>query len=60
MFVILLCTVTGFLAGLVFLMARRRIRPGKVLAATFLGLFTAALYKLFKDFSRHTNRWNGF
>jgi hypothetical protein len=49
MFLMLLFTVLGFLSGLAYVMARRKIRPGNILAAAFLGLLTAGIGKIFRD-----------
>jgi uncharacterized membrane protein YeaQ/YmgE (transglycosylase-associated protein family) len=48
MFAILFFTILGFLAGLIYVMVKRRIKPGFILGATFLGLLSAAIYKIIK------------
>jgi len=53
---ILIFTILGFLIGLSFVMVKRRIRPGPILAATFLGLFAAGLWKAVKEYSRNKGR----
>jgi hypothetical protein len=59
-FLILLFTVLGFLSGLAFIMVKRNIKPNKILAATFLGLFAAGAYRIFKDYSKQKKRWKDF
>jgi len=54
MALILACTIVGFLIGLTYVMIKRKIRPGKVLAATFLGLLAAGIWKAFK----RRGRWD--
>jgi len=57
---ILLCTILGFLAGLIYVMKIRRIRPGKILAATFVALLAGAIFKGFRDHYSHyykKGRW---
>jgi len=49
MFTILFFTILGFLAGLAYVMAKRKIRPGPILSATFLGLLTAGIWKVLKE-----------
>lgn len=50
MLLILLFTVLGFLVGLGYVMKKRKIKPGNVLAATFLGLLSIGIWKIFKDY----------
>ena len=57
MFLILLFTVLGFLSGLSFIMAKRKIKPNKILAATFVGLFASGAYKIFKN---NLEYWESF
>lgn len=47
--VILFFTIAGFLAGLAYVMVKRKIKPGAILSATFLGLLSAGIWKIFKD-----------
>jgi 4-amino-4-deoxy-L-arabinose transferase-like glycosyltransferase len=56
MFLILLFTILGFLVGLSFVMVKRKIRPGSILTATFLGLLAAGAWKVFKDYSKTKGR----
>lgn len=57
MFVILLFTVIGFLAGLFYVMKKRKIHAGRMLSATLLGLSSLALWKIFKKYFRHKGRF---
>jgi hypothetical protein len=50
MYAILLCTVIGFLAGLGYVMWKRKLKPGPVLWATLLGLISATALKGLKDY----------
>jgi len=50
MFTVLLCTILGFLAGLSYVLAKRKIKPGALLAATLTGLLTTATFKILKDY----------
>lgn len=56
MFAILFFTVIGFLAGLSYMMVKRKIKPGNILSATFLGLLFASILKILKDFSKTKGR----
>lgn len=49
MFTIFFFTVLGFLAGLAYVMAKRKIRPGPILSATFLGLLATGIWKVLKE-----------
>lgn len=57
MFLILFFTVLGFLLGLGYVINKRKIRPGKILSATFLGLLTASIWKIFKDYYKAKKRF---
>jgi len=50
MFTILFFTILGFLVGLGYVMAKRKIKPGPILAAAFLGLISAVVLKSLKDY----------
>lgn len=50
MFAILFFTVIGFLVGFGYVIKKRKIRPGNILATTFLGLLAAGIWKIFKDY----------
>ncbi len=52
MFAILFLTIIGFLAGLGYVMIKRKIKPGNILSATFLGLLFAGILKVFKEYSK--------
>jgi hypothetical protein len=60
MFFIFLFSILGFLAGLAAVMAKRKIRPGAVLSATFLALFAASAHKVIKDYSKKKNKRNNY
>ncbi|MCM8795823.1 MAG: hypothetical protein NC928_03975 [Candidatus Omnitrophica bacterium] len=49
MFLILFFTLLGFLVGLIYIMYKRRIRLGKFLTVTILGLILACIQRIFKD-----------
>jgi hypothetical protein len=49
MFPIVFFTIAGFLVGLGYVMKRRRIRPGSVLAATFMGLLYVGISRILRD-----------
>ena len=57
MFLIVLFTIIGFLIGLAYVMIKRKIRPGNMLAATFLGLLAAAIWKMIKDYNQNKDRY---
>ncbi len=50
MFVILLFTILGFMAGLAYVMKKRKINPGILLSVTFLGLLSSGIWKIFKKY----------
>lgn len=56
MFAILFFTITGFLAGLGYVMIKRKIRPGPLLTATFLGILSAGIWKILKNYSKTKSR----
>ncbi|MBI3990577.1 MAG: hypothetical protein HY350_00350 [Candidatus Omnitrophica bacterium] len=56
MILILLCMIIGFLAGLAYVMIKRKIRPGRVLTAAFLGLLSAGIWKVFKGYYQKKGR----
>jgi len=56
MFTILLFTILGFLSGLIFVMVKRKIKPGAILSATFLSLLSLGIWKMLKDYSRSKSR----
>jgi membrane associated rhomboid family serine protease len=60
MFVILFFTVAGFIAGLAYVMIKRKIRPGAVLSAAFLGLVTAAVFKAVNKASKGSGKFRQF
>lgn len=49
---ILFFTIVGFLSGLAYVMIKRKIKPGPILSATFLGVLSAAVWKIFKEYSK--------
>lgn len=51
MFAILFFTVAGFLAGLAYVMNKRKIRPCPILSATIAGLVSLGIWKILKDYS---------
>ncbi|MDD5729756.1 MAG: hypothetical protein PHN57_01315 [Candidatus Omnitrophica bacterium] len=57
MALVLLFTILGFLTGLAYVLVKRKIKPGKLLAATFSGLLAAGAFKIFKDYSRKKRRY---
>jgi len=56
MFTILFFTVLGFLSGLAYVMVKRKIKPGPILSATFLGLLATGIWKIFKEQSGYRRR----
>lgn len=56
--VILLLTVLGFLIGLSYVMIERKIRPGPILAATFLGLVASGAWNVFKKSQKNKRKWS--
>lgn len=56
MILILICMIIGFLIGLAYVMIKRKVKPGKVLTATFLGLLSAGAWKVFKDYYQKKGR----
>jgi len=48
MIIILLFAILGFFAGLTYVMAERKIRPSKLLAAAFLGYWLPFFLKFQK------------
>ncbi|MEW6102128.1 MAG: hypothetical protein AB1481_07570 [Candidatus Omnitrophota bacterium] len=54
---ILLFTILGFLIGLGMVMRKRKIEPGKVLSAAFLGLLSVGILKIFRDFYKDKKRY---
>lgn len=56
MFAILLFTIIGFVAGLSYVMAKRKIKPGNMLSAAFLSLLFTGILKILKDYSRTKGR----
>jgi hypothetical protein len=57
MFAILLFAIIGFLAGFIYVIIKRKIRPGEVLTATFLGLLSVGAWKIFRDIYRHRKKF---
>jgi len=57
MFVISLFAVMGFLVGLTYVMIKRKIKPGRILAATFLGLLSVGAWKIFRDIYKHRKKF---
>lgn len=57
MVTIIFFTIIGFLCGLGYVMNKRKIRPGKILTATFLGLLATGIWKIFKDYSGNKGRF---
>jgi len=56
MFIALFFTIMGFLFGLAWVMYKRRIRPGPILGAAFLGLFATAIFKVMLEAMRKYQR----
>jgi hypothetical protein len=56
MTLILFFTVTGFLIGLSYVMIKRKIKPGAIFTATFLGLLSAGIWKILKEYSKAKGR----
>jgi hypothetical protein len=56
MFTILLFTILGFLSGLVFVMVKRKIKPGAILGGTLLSLLSLGIMKVLRDYSRRKGR----
>lgn len=50
MFAILLFSIIGFLIGLGYVIIKRKVRPGNILTAVFLGLLSAGALKAIKDY----------
>jgi hypothetical protein len=57
MFAILLFAIIGFLVGFIYVIIKRKIRPGEVLTATFLGLLSIGAWKIFGDIHRHRKKF---
>jgi hypothetical protein len=57
MFAILLFAIIGFLVGFIYVIIKRKIRPGEVLTATFLGLLSVGAWKIFGDIYRHRKKF---
>lgn len=45
--IILFFTIIGFLSGLIYVMVKRKIKPGAILSTAFLGLLSAGIWKIF-------------
>jgi hypothetical protein len=60
MFTILFLTILGFLAGLAYVMIKRKIKPGNMLTATLLALLSAGIWKAFKAYSKTRGRGRHF
>jgi len=60
MFAILFFTLVGFMVGLIYVMSKRKIKPGPILAATFLGLLSAGIWKAFKDYNKYKDKRRHF
>jgi hypothetical protein len=58
MALILACTIVGFLIGFTYVLIKRKIRPGKILAATFLGLLAAGIWKAFRDYNKYNKKFH--
>jgi len=56
MFAVLFFTIAGFLAGLAYVMVKRKIRPGAILTAAFTGLVSAAVWKAVKHASKGSGK----
>lgn len=50
MFAILLFSIIGFLIGLGYVIIKRKVRPGNILTAVFLGLLSVSAWKAIKDY----------
>jgi len=60
MFPLLFFTITGFLAGLSFVMVKRKIRPGAVMSSVFLAVLAAAVWKVIKQFMKDQDNKKDF
>ena len=56
MFLILAFTILGFLVGLAYIIKKRNISVGKVLAAAFVGLAAAGIFNTVKDAYKSQNK----
>lgn len=56
MFLIFAFTILGFLVGLVYIIKKRNISVGKVLAAAFVGLAAAGILNNVKDAYKAQNK----
>lgn len=56
MFVVLLFTIIGFLAGFIYVMIKRKIRPSNILTTTLLGLLSMGIWKIFKDYYKNRSK----
>lgn len=52
MVMILSFTIIGFLVGIGYVMIKRKIKPGPILSATFLGVLSAAIRKVIREYSK--------
>ncbi|MDD5255043.1 MAG: hypothetical protein PHR11_03205 [Candidatus Omnitrophica bacterium] len=60
MFPILFFTAAGFLAGLAYVMAKKKIRPGALLSSVFLAALVAAVWKVMREVSKNKKRGDFF
>jgi hypothetical protein len=58
--IILFWTIAGFLAGLAYVMIKRRIKPGPLLSATFFGLAAAGIWSAIKENYKKNQRHRHF
>ena len=58
MAIILFFTMIGFLAGLAYIMIKRKIQPGKLLTTTFLGLLSVGIWKIFQDYYKNKSKFH--
>jgi len=60
MFPLLFFTIVGFLAGLGFVMAKRKIRPSAVMSSVFLAVLAAAVWKVIKQYMQGQDKKKDF
>jgi uncharacterized membrane protein YeaQ/YmgE (transglycosylase-associated protein family) len=53
MAVILFFTILGFLVGLVYVLIKRKINPGKIVAAASLGVVTAVIWNALQGYLKN-------
>jgi len=56
MFPILFFTAAGFVAGLAYVMAKKKIRPGAIMSSVFLAALAAAVWRVLREISKDKKR----